>query len=633
MRNSNHESEGNPHRASGLRPRDNGFRLFRYFVLASLVTMGAILLLAAVGLGRVLKNSVVVEAELDAVRITNALREIESETLIRIGPDGGEQMALAPDQLEPLDGRLRKFLAPFDIVKIKIFDLSTRIIYSTDRSIIDKLDPHNVKLATALSGIPVSKLESKDEVWDLAGEQRPQIDLVETYVPVVDATGTVLGSVEIYKDVTTYLRAAERTLMNSLGILLGALIVAFGFLGAMMRLAARTIHLRTIALRDSEMRYQALAEVSPVGMFQTDADGNCLYVNERWCEIAGLDAQQARGKGWVRAVHPQDRDRFFRELFRTSTDGGPRRSEHRFQRGDDDDATWVLAQVQAEENDAGAVARFVGTVTDITERKRAEQTIQRHSEVLEQTVKERTAELAAAKEKAEASNRAKTAFLANMSHELRTPLHGILSFAGFGIKRHAAATPKKLLSYFQMIERSGRSLLVLLNDLLDLAKLESGAVLFEPQPVDFCGLITSVVGEFGALISERNVEIRFAQPDFRAIGNVDLEKTKQVIRNLLANAVKFSPRGGQVQIDLERGEGTLVVSLSDQGPGVPENELESIFDKFVQSSETQTGAGGTGLGLAICRQIVRAQGGRIWVQNCPTGGARFCTELPAVEVE
>jgi len=221
-----------------------------------------------------------------------------------------------------------------------------------------------------------------------------------------------------------------------------------------------------------------------------------------------------------------------------------------------------------------------------------------------------------AKGEAEAANQAKSEFLANMSHELRTPLHSILSFASFGIKKYTKAKPEKLLDYFDIIKRSGKMLQELLDDLLNLAKLESGKTTFVFKPTDLVMLVKSVMNELEPLLSERNLSIRHEVHKFDGEVTLDADKIKQVLRNLLDNAIKFSPKG------------RIRVSVRDQGPGIPQDELEVVFDKFVQSSKTKTGAGGTGLGLAICHEIIDAHRGRIWAENRPEGGAVFSFEIP-----
>ncbi|MCP5419498.1 MAG: PAS domain S-box protein [Gammaproteobacteria bacterium] len=263
------------------------------------------------------------------------------------------------------------------------------------------------------------------------------------------------------------------------------------------------------------------------------------------------------------------------------------------------------------------------------ERRKVEEEITRRKELLEETVLKRTEELQIAKESAETANRAKSVFLANMSHELRTPLHGILSFARLGIKKGGTVAPEKRLHYFQKINESAETLLLLLNDLLDLAKLESGKTSFEFKPTDLGMLICEVINEFTPLAAERGLTIQFQRPQERR--NIVLDKLKimQVLRNLLSNAIKFSLDGGRLEFAMEQREHTVVVSLRDEGVGIPPDELEMVFDKFVQSSKTVTGAGGTGLGLPICREIISSHKGRIWAENNSGGGARFFFEIPA----
>ncbi|MEM7232297.1 MAG: HAMP domain-containing sensor histidine kinase, partial [Planctomycetota bacterium] len=234
-------------------------------------------------------------------------------------------------------------------------------------------------------------------------------------------------------------------------------------------------------------------------------------------------------------------------------------------------------------------------------------------------------ELYEQKLRAEAASAAKTEFLANMSHELRTPLHGILSFAALGERR--SNDEEKSKSYFERIGVSGGTLLRLLNDVLDVAKIESGKFQIEPSECNVGGIVDGVLAEFGSIAGDRQIEIRH-----NSSGELDVEadpvRLAQVVRNLVSNAVKFTPEDSVVRVEVWRSGNSVSLCVEDQGPGIPEEELEAVFEEFVQSSVTKTGAGGTGLGLAISREIASAHGGQLWGQNVEDGGAKFVLEIP-----
>jgi signal transduction histidine kinase len=231
-------------------------------------------------------------------------------------------------------------------------------------------------------------------------------------------------------------------------------------------------------------------------------------------------------------------------------------------------------------------------------------------------------------EEAKAANTAKTCFLSNMSHELRTPLHGILSFARFGLRRMERSSKEQLFRYFQNIEDCGNTLLKLVNQLLDLAKMESGTIELELTTLRLRDVAGDVIGEFKQIAEEKEVSLRLVgnEPPFDL--SADRDRVAQVIRNLIGNALKFSPPQSRIDIHLFGDDELAGVRVVDEGPGVPEKELEAIFEAFVQSSLTTSGAGGTGLGLAICKEIVTLHGGRIWAENVPPHGAAVGFEIP-----
>lgn len=269
--------------------------------------------------------------------------------------------------------------------------------------------------------------------------------------------------------------------------------------------------------------------------------------------------------------------------------------------------------------------------------------LQDYSLSLEGKIRDRTealetqaVELVEAKEAAEDAVRAKSIFLANMSHELRTPLHGILSFSAFGVKKIESATREKLLGYFEQIRSSAETLLYLLNDLLDLSKLEARKMQYEMVPTNFRDVVASTRCEFSGAIDEKALTLRVDDHLKDPTAVLDAVRIGQVMRNLLSNAIKFSPASTTLTITLnevvdseaDETQERVEISVQDQGIGIPEDERKSVFEKFVQSSKTATGSGGTGLGLPICREIVGAHGGWIRAHGNDSGGTTMTFSLP-----
>ncbi len=286
----------------------------------------------------------------------------------------------------------------------------------------------------------------------------------------------------------------------------------------------------------------------------------------------------------------------------------------------------VRAQPSADPDVSALVEGFNGMLTRI---QSADNALRNASHQLERRVEERTAELRSAKEAAEAAAEAKSEFLANVSHELRTPLHGIISFASLGVGQTASDNTTPHARYFLRIRQSGERLLYLVNDLLDLSKLEAGKTELELEWASLTVLVEGVVDEFHSLLSQDDKSVEL-QPVEEVDAFVDRNRMMQVLRNTIGNARKFSPPGGVIEVSIRRTEEGGEISVSDRGVGIPEGQLESVFEKFVQSTATKTGAGGTGLGLAITRQIVEAHGGRIWAEHNPGGGSIFRIVVPNV---
>lgn len=226
-----------------------GFRLFHRFYLFSTVSIIVILFVAGLGLRPVLRNLIVLEAEDDAVHFSTVTRDYEIRQYIRQGYSKNDPFfTIPPAELPEVDRRMRVLIAQFHIAKIKIYNTEPRVIYSTDQKIISRLDPNNVSLSKALAGTPVSKYERKDEVWDLDDEKRINVEIVETYVPVYGTDGKIIGSFEIYKDITSNLAMADRIFVRSWGTLAVTVLGVFAALMFVIRRAAQMVKVSTVNL-------------------------------------------------------------------------------------------------------------------------------------------------------------------------------------------------------------------------------------------------------------------------------------------------------------------------------------------------------------------------------------------------
>ncbi len=339
------------------------------------------------------------------------------------------------------------------------------------------------------------------------------------------------------------------------------------------------------------------------------------YVSKGCRDIFGLEPEvfQKDPAYIMNMIHEDDRESLLEVTQQSSATQTTCQWEGRVV-STDGQTRWVRVVSRPMAMDKGTV-RWDGMMLDVTEAKIAEQ------------------QIADALTKAEDASRAKSMFLANMSHEIRTPLHGILSFADFGKKKVGKVDEAKLKSYFEKIDTSGNRLLKLVNDLLDLSKLEAGRMRFEFEDALLAMVVGGVVDEMGSLLANRGSRVQLHRPDGKVRAEVDALKLMQVVRNLLHNAVKFSPADKPIDVTIQDMGDTVRVEVRDQGCGIPEAELGAVFEKFIQSSTTNSGAGGTGLGLSICTEIIEGHHGRIWAENHPEGGARMFFEVPKKQPE
>jgi signal transduction histidine kinase len=250
---------------------------------------------------------------------------------------------------------------------------------------------------------------------------------------------------------------------------------------------------------------------------------------------------------------------------------------------------------------------------------------------LEQRVKGRTHELAIANERLKELDRLKSDFVSNVSHELRTPLTAIKGAVDLVLREVAGPLTEKQTHYLIRVRSNTQHLAGLINDLLDLSKIESGKIEMKSSRVSVGGLVHEVVETLRPVAAEKGIALDATTPEPSIMVWADRDKINQVLMNLIGNAIKFTPAHGTVTVSASRnGNDDVQVSVADTGPGIALNEKEKIFDKFYQVAEVDgVKPKGTGLGLAICKALVELHRGRIWVESERSRGSTFSFTLPA----
>jgi PAS domain S-box-containing protein len=384
---------------------------------------------------------------------------------------------------------------------------------------------------------------------------------------------------------------------------------------------------RTEQLRKSEQHFRAFFERSMVGMAETSPEKGWIAVNDRLCEMLGYSRGELARMSWAEITHPNDLaadvTQFNRvlagEINEYTLD---KRFIHR-----DGHVVFTQLALRCVRRENGTVDYFVALLDDISWRKQAETELLHHRDHLEALVKERTAALSIAKELAEAANRAKSQFLANMSHELRTPMNAIMGMTDLALRR---ATDPKQIDQLNKSKGGAQRLLAVLNDILDISKIEAERLTLEHVPFKLGEVLENLVSLIGHNAREKNLKLLVDMTSDVSRQSLlgDPLRLGQILLNLTANALKFTAQGSiTVRIRLLDDQPDAVLlrcEVADTGIGIAAEDQKRLFTAFEQADGSMTRKyGGTGLGLAISKRLVKMMGGEVGVESAVGKGSTF----------
>jgi PAS domain S-box-containing protein len=372
-------------------------------------------------------------------------------------------------------------------------------------------------------------------------------------------------------------------------------------------IAERSVRAEAEAARET---YRLLADLVPGVVWTATAGGDVDYANQFWFHYTGVTFEETRGRKWILCLHPDDVARVSQIWSDAQITGEFVEVEYRLRRHDGV-YRWFLARGKAVPDPQGGIAKWFGLLTDIDDQKQAAQALQE------------------AKRAAENANRAKSEFLSRMSHELRTPLNAILGFAQ--LLEMAGASEQQQL-HIEQILKGGRHLLGLINEVLDLARIEAGTMPLSLTPLCVPSLFAQVLDLMRPLAESRGIALAAPPvPKVHVLG--DEKRLVQVLLNLIGNAIKYNRECGEVTLTLEeRPEARIRLLVCDTGPGLTAAQQERVFNPFERLGAEATEIEGTGLGLSVSKRLTEAMGGTLGIMTTGPEGSTFFVELPKTQV-
>jgi PAS domain S-box-containing protein len=403
--------------------------------------------------------------------------------------------------------------------------------------------------------------------------------------------------------VVTWVQGRAVPLRNAEGELIG-------YIGTCADITQRKMS--EIALRESEERFRRMADHAPVMIWVTEPDGRCSFLGKTWYEFTARTPEQSLGFGWIEAMHPDDRAAARETYLAANARQAEFSHEYRL-RSKDGSYHWMIDAAVPRFGDDGTFLGYIGSVIDITNRKK-----------IEEALRESQAALLAA-------DRRKDEFLALLAHELRNPLAPIRT--GLELMRLAGDDRSVIEEVRLTLDRQSQQMVRLIDDLLDVSRITRGTVELRKSRVELARVVESAVETARPVIEELGHELSIQLPKRPVVLEADPTRLAQVISNLLNNAAKYMDRGGKIDLRAEQQGGSVVIGVKDCGIGIPAKMLERIFDMFTQvDGSLARSHGGLGIGLTLVRRLVEMHGGSVEARSAGAGrGSEFIVRLPIVQ--
>ncbi len=394
-------------------------------------------------------------------------------------------------------------------------------------------------------------------------------------------------------------------------------------------------------MEDNLHKLSQAVEQSPSSVIITDTEGTIEYVNPKYCNLTGYTFEESIGKNPRILKSGENNTEKYKELWKNITAGKEWQGEFHNKKKCGEDY-WELASISPIKNPQGEITNFLAVKEDITHRKQIEKELAMERTNLEERVQTRTNELNKSLQKLEKTNielvktkQAETKFLSTMSHELRTPLNGILGYTDILRRNSYGKLNKDQMEFTKEIDNSGRHLLDLINDVLDVAKIDAGAMKLHKEDIYTEEFIEAATNMVKSQFEQKNIKFSLSiDPIIKPVIG-DIRMCKQITLNLLANAIKYTPDGGKIEVKASNHKDSHVkIDVVDTGIGVSKNDIDKIFSEFHQADRVVNGQlGGTGIGLALTRRLVELHGGQIGVNSKLGEGSTFWFTLPISKTE